>query len=367
MNTNGQYWTGEAVTPLLGNGAYGNVGEDFMNLKAETLEMFNSQQYQIGQHQLQQHVPHNQQAVPEQNLVHSQLSQAKQQFQQIPQSTHFENFQPNNNLHGPSFGEVIHGSGSNNSSPINHYGGAVIAASPDSLSMSNGTEEKKEVVLPNKRSKSKKVSADDQDLFILSKDDADLSEAELQIKRKAQNRAAQRAFRERKETKLKELETKLLQSQEERQKLMDQLDLIRRQNISILTENEILRSNGTNYAENPREHRVPPVATKFYFPKNEDDFIATMVGGTSHDVQPQYLHKVYDSPGHPGDKTLGIGALWDYLLIKAEEMGLEEGSMDILEIMTKLRGNERCHGFGPAYSLDLVDQVIRECCNSPMI
>ena len=47
------------------------------------------------------------------------------------------------------------------------------------------------------------------------------------MKRKAQNRAAQRAFRERKESKLKELEAKLLASEEERQKLLDELEQIK--------------------------------------------------------------------------------------------------------------------------------------------
>lgn len=62
---------------------------------------------------------------------------------------------------------------------------------------------------------------------MIARDDSELTEEELQMKRKAQNRAAQRAFRERKESKLKELEAKLLASEEERQKLLDELEQIK--------------------------------------------------------------------------------------------------------------------------------------------
>ena len=68
---------------------------------------------------------------------------------------------------------------------------------------------------------------DEKDAALIARDDSELTEEELQMKRKAQNRAAQRAFRERKESKLKELEAKLLASEEERQKLLDELEQIK--------------------------------------------------------------------------------------------------------------------------------------------
>jgi AP-1-like transcription factor len=44
-----------------------------------------------------------------------------------------------------------------------------------------------------------------------------------------------------------------------------------------------------------------------------------------------------------------------------EELDLDYTSVNISEIMLKLKGHEKCHGFGPAYPLDLVDSVISKC------
>ncbi|KAG7661513.1 FCR3 [[Candida] subhashii] len=203
--------------------------------------------------------------------------------------------------------------------------------------------------------KSKKQILDEKDAALIARDDSELTEEELQLKRKAQNRAAQRAFRERKETKLKELEAKLLQSEEERNKLMEELELIRKQNISISTENEILKSNNghsdSRFAMNHEQH------SKFDFPKTQDEFIHGIIEGTNHNLQEQNKNKVYnDTEGH---KLLALGAVWDYLQIKTEEANLDFSSIDIAAIMDSLKGNEKCHGFGPAYPLDLVNQVVR--------
>lgn len=203
------------------------------------------------------------------------------------------------------------------------------------------------------RAKSKRQILDEEDAILIARDDNDLTEQELQLKKKAQNRAAQRAFRERKETKLKELEAKLLESEIERQKLAEQLDSIRKKNISM--ENEIF----LNKNDSKGVGRVS--ANEFSFPKTEDDFIQGLVAGTDHQLNNNTIYKVYDSPDHPGNKILAIGAVWDYLQIKVEELDLDYTSVNIPEIMLKLKGHEKCHGFGPAYPLDLVDSVISEC------
>lgn len=206
-----------------------------------------------------------------------------------------------------------------------------------------------------KKAKSKRQLLDEQDAILIARDDSELTEDELQLKRKAQNRAAQRAFRERKETKLKELESKLLQSEDERQKLMDELDLIRKQNILILTENEILRSRKDG--SGPVANEAAGNEDKFTFPRTQLDFIEAMVHGTVHNVQPDKINKVYVDSGL---KILAMGAVWDYLQIKTEELDLDFDSLDITEVMNRLRGHEKCHGYGPAYPLDLVNQALSD-------
>ncbi|EGV61425.1 basic region leucin zipper [Yamadazyma tenuis] len=205
----------------------------------------------------------------------------------------------------------------------------------------------KVVTLRNGKGKSKKQLAEEQDTLLLSRDDSELTEEELQLKKKAQNRAAQRAFRERKETRLKELEQKLNKSEEDKQALLNKLEAIRKQNLAMKSENSDLktsRNNGT----------TPEL--KLDFPKNEGDFIARLLEGQEHVYSSSDSKKVYDSPEN-GQKVLAFGAVWDYLLYRADEDNL---NIDVMEVMNSLKGNEKCHGYGPAYPVELIDKAILE-------
>lgn len=180
--------------------------------------------------------------------------------------------------------------------------------------------------------------------------DQQLSEHELGIKKKALNRLAQRAFRERKETKLKQLESKLLESEDERQKLRDELEQIQLRYASLSSENRILRTGNEMVDALADGH-------KFSFPSTQDQFILNMLeGNTVHKVNPENVNRVYNEPTNPTVKLLAIGAVWDYLQIKQEEEEFE--NVDMIEVMQHLRGNEKCHGFGPAYALELVNNVL---------
>lgn len=206
----------------------------------------------------------------------------------------------------------------------------------------------------NKKTKPKKQFLSDLEMLLMDKQDSQLSEQELTIKKKAQNRLAQRAFRERKEFKLKELENKLLQSEEERQKLLEKLDEIKLQFISVRTENRFLRS--TEPSSGPRGFGGAVESSSFVFPQSQQEFISEMVGETNHNVNQETINKVYEEPQNPGRKVLAIGAVWDYLQIKAEEEEFE--NVDMMEVMSLLKGNEACHGYGPAYPLDMVESAL---------
>lgn len=206
-----------------------------------------------------------------------------------------------------------------------------------------------------KKPKSKKQTLNEQDAMLIAKDDSELNEQELQMKRKAQNRAAQRAFRERKETKLKELENKLAQSEDDKQRLLSQLNLIKQHNFSILTENEYLKTKSSSQ-QNLTTNKFDD-NSNVIFPKNQRDFIHGMSG--IHDFNADTVNKVYENPEKPGKKLLAVGAVWDYLQLKSQNE--KYTNLDIVEIMNNLKGNERCHGYGPAYPLELVDQVVDQC------
>lgn len=49
--------------------------------------------------------------------------------------------------------------------------------------------------------------------------------------------------------------------------------------------------------------------------------------------------------------------------IKAEEADLDFNSIDFNDVMEKLKGNEKCHGYGPAYPLELVNEAIESSLN----
>lgn len=201
------------------------------------------------------------------------------------------------------------------------------------------------------KAKTKKQLLEEQDAILLSKDDSELTEEELQLKRKAQNRAAQRAFRERKENKLKNLEDQLNKSEADKQMLLEELELIRKKNLAMQTENELLRSSETG-----KSSTITP--SNFDFPKSEKDFIHQILDNQHHHVFVEgKKNKVYDSP-ETGEKVLALGAAWDYLLYRADQENL---NLDVVEVMSRLKGQEKCHGYGPAYPISLLDKAIEEC------
>lgn len=204
----------------------------------------------------------------------------------------------------------------------------------------------------NEKGKSKKPRArilTDKEEAVMNKDDLELSEEELKIKKKAHNRLAQRAFRERKRTELKDLESKLLQSEEERQKLLKVL-----QDIKLAKSDEnLLRSGG-----DPTAGGIDFENSRFSFPSSQEEFINHMVDVAKHNVNPDTVNKVYEQPENPGRKVLAVGAVWDYLQIKAEEEGYE--GVDMYDVMQLLKGSEKCHGYGPAYELELVNASLEQ-------
>lgn len=200
-----------------------------------------------------------------------------------------------------------------------------------------------------KKKISKQQLLQQQDALLIQKDDSLLTEDELKIKKKAQNRAAQRAFRERKESKLNDLKSKLAQSELEKQELRRQLSEFQNQ------------QNQSTNEKKPPQYTIPDT-TKFQFPKDENDFVDNLLGDTMPSrYKINRSKKMYTPPDSDGDKVLVVWAVWDYILYRVEEEDME---LDIIEVMLKLKGHESCHGYGPAYSLKLIDSIIEQCNNA---
>lgn len=193
------------------------------------------------------------------------------------------------------------------------------------------------------------------------------SEEELYQRRKAQNRAAQRAFRERKEGKLKELSGKLANAESAREKLEKQLEELKKRNMMLDLENKILQKKQEGQQADEMDELLlknAEAATSilsFKFPSaGKWDFINGTIDWKVHggvdktDVEANKLGYSYEI--QDGEKVLTVSAVWDYLV---EFSKLNDNVvLNIPEIMAELRGQEKCHGFGPAYPLKLVNEIV---------
>ena len=203
-----------------------------------------------------------------------------------------------------------------------------------------------------------------------------LSNQELYQRRKAQNRAAQRAFRERKEGKLRDLSEQLSAVQAEKEKLQRQLEEVKQRNMFLDMENKFLQEKGhfmnkdgvTQATASPTDASgstssgSPQSANgSFVFPKyTREKFINGSVDMGKHTWgKDKFRSKTYEVDNAA---VLTVGAVWDYL-VEFAKMN-EEISIDMPGVMSDLRGKEVCHGFGPAYKLRLVNETLqRHICN----
>ena len=176
-------------------------------------------------------------------------------------------------------------------------------------------------------------------------------------RRKAQNRAAQRAFRERKEGKLRELTIKLQNAEKEREKLEIQLKQLREKNVKLGMENQILLSGGGSISISPVNDNRNDNSNDnimFKFPTKKE-FINKSVDLSQHDSNNSNI-LIGQSYEINDEKLLTISAIWDYL-VEFKQLN-EDVEINISKIMEELRGKEKCHGFGPAYKLSLVNEII---------
>ncbi|KAH7381616.1 hypothetical protein BKA66DRAFT_120315 [Pyrenochaeta sp. MPI-SDFR-AT-0127] len=180
-----------------------------------------------------------------------------------------------------------------------------------------------------------------------------------QSRRKAQNRAAQRAFRERKERHVRDLETKLsalessthsLQSDNERLKLALQ---------RARTENEILRATSGQSPTSSRPVSVsyPSPGAHLLLEEDEKDDI--------YNVQSLNNGSVVNAANkeHPASRRTTKGReipasqTWD--LIQSHPL-VKQGLVDIADVCERLKGSAKCDGHGPVFEESTIWQAIEE-------
>mgnify|MGYP003362060982 CR=1 FL=1 len=179
-------------------------------------------------------------------------------------------------------------------------------------------------------------------------------------KKKAQNRAAQRAFRERKEAKLATLEAKLKESESYKESLLKEVDELRRLNQEIHAENRtLLQRQDMEYREenlnNTRmDNGEKSDSQEFIAPTREDFYKELMeeANQRASSYNETITNKTYQDNG--GNTIMTIPATWEYLT------SLDNDDLNIVDVVQKLKGNEVCHGSGPAYPKYLIDAAIKE-------
>lgn len=166
-------------------------------------------------------------------------------------------------------------------------------------------------------------------------------------RKRALNRAAQKAFRERKEARMRELEEKLKQSEQGRQELLREVENLRKHNIEIHAENRILLQ--TQGSKTPSV--ADPSVAKFVFPTKRD-FVGEMVP-----MHPDFLSELPASEQYliDGKQMLTVSAAWEYLHRLSESF-----DFDVSMVMANLKGKEMCHGKGPSYMRSDIDRFLSE-------
>ncbi|KAJ5095653.1 hypothetical protein NUU61_005009 [Penicillium alfredii] len=175
-------------------------------------------------------------------------------------------------------------------------------------------------------------------------------------KRKAQNRAAQRAFRERKERHMRDLEDKVANLETQSSTLQADNERLKRELARYATENEVLRATSQTLNQNNKNGSAPertePAITgpMEYSPT---DFTSKLAPeGSNASASPHHRVTVCQVTG---EKLLDSGATWD--LIQGHDL-FKQGRVDIGDVTERLKGMAQCNGQGPAFKENQVRQAI---------
>ncbi|KAK3336851.1 hypothetical protein B0T19DRAFT_437565 [Cercophora scortea] len=160
-----------------------------------------------------------------------------------------------------------------------------------------------------------------------------------QSRRKAQNRAAQRAFRERKERHVKELETRLQQLEQAQQLTATENERLKRDLQKMSTENEILRATSSMGAGSPGANAHPTTTGPMLY--NPNEFYTSVLQNHANKTP---SHRIVTSDD--GERLLAAGATWD-LIINHDLF--KRGLVDIGDVSDRLKSLAKCDGQGPVF------------------
>ncbi|KAK7917025.1 bZIP transcription factor [Apiospora marii] len=182
-------------------------------------------------------------------------------------------------------------------------------------------------------------------------DDEDMTPA--QSRRKAQNRAAQRAFRERKERHVKDLEAKLATLEATQHLTASENEKLKRDLQKMSTENEILRATssvqGPNGSMSPAGAVTTTTGPMHY---NPTDFYSDLLANHTNKTP---SHRVVESEA--GERLLAAGATWDFII--SHEL-FKRGLVDVGDVSERLKSQAKCDGQGPVFEERAIVKAINE-------
>ncbi|EGS22737.1 uncharacterized protein CTHT_0012120 [Thermochaetoides thermophila DSM 1495] len=181
--------------------------------------------------------------------------------------------------------------------------------------------------------------------------DEDLTPA--QSRRKAQNRAAQRAFRERKERHVKDLENRVQQLEQAQQEALSENERLKRDLQKISTENEILKATTSMVAASagsPNSNAAPTTTGPMQY--SPTDFYSNVLQSHANKTP---SHRIVLSEN--GERLLAAGATWEFII--NHEL-FKKGLVDLAKVSEILRPQAKCDGQGPVFEERAIVEAIQQ-------
>ncbi|KAH7302915.1 basic-leucine zipper transcription factor-like protein [Stachybotrys elegans] len=149
-----------------------------------------------------------------------------------------------------------------------------------------------------------------------------------------------RAFGERKEKHVKDLETKLASLEAAQQHAHKENERLQRDLQKMATENEILRATTTTNRSADQHSLEPTTAGPMtYIPS---DFCSNVLQGHSNKHPSQRI-----ATSDSGERLLAAGAAWDYII---SHNLFKRGLVHVGDASDRLKNCARCDGQGPVFS-----------------
>ncbi|KAI4238393.1 MAG: hypothetical protein L6R40_005756 [Gallowayella cf. fulva] len=168
---------------------------------------------------------------------------------------------------------------------------------------------------------------------------------------------SQRAFRERKERHVKDLEGKLNTVTSQNNSLLAEIERLQRENEKFATQNEILRASTTPLNMNqPTFNGHPTSPHSPTGPMHFSSMSHHVVSSPNQRVVPPSSHRIDISPT-TGERLYGTGATWDF--IQSHEM-FRQGMVDIALVSQRLQPHAICEGSGPAFPETAIIRAIED-------